>query len=92
MAGFFVNPRSGRPLLSAERYVHFSQKRSNGFYKRGLIHRRELYRSFDAVEFATLTWVPWFNNRRLLQPIGTIPLVEVGERCNAILDEPAMAA
>lgn len=27
--------------------------------------------NFKAVEFATLEWVNWFNNRRLLEPIGT---------------------
>jgi transposase InsO family protein len=30
----------------------------------------------EAVEFATLEWVDWFNNRRLLQPIGHIPPAE----------------
>lgn len=30
----------------------------------------------DAVEMATLEWVDWFNNRRLLEPIGNIPPVE----------------
>ena len=38
----------------------------NGLYKAELIHRREPWRSFEAVEFATLEWVDWFNNRRLL--------------------------
>ncbi|MAN58017.1 MAG: hypothetical protein CMI50_16370, partial [Paracoccus sp.] len=31
------------------------------------------WRSFEAVEYATLEWVDWFNNRRLLEPIGNIP-------------------
>ena len=30
----------------------------------------------EAVEFATLTWVDWFNTRRLLEPIGYIPPAE----------------
>ena len=42
----------------------------NGLYKAEVIHRRAPWRSFEAVEFATLTWVDWFNNRRLLEPIG----------------------
>jgi len=29
-----------------------------------------------SVEFATLKWVEWFNNRRLLEPIGNIPPAE----------------
>ena len=45
----------------------------NGFYKAEVIHRRGPWRSFEAVEFATLEWVDWFNNRRLLEPIGNIP-------------------
>ena len=32
--------------------------------------------SFEAVELATLEWVDWFNNRRLLEPIGNIPPAE----------------
>ena len=37
----------------------------NGLYKAEVIHRRGPWRSFEAVEFATLEWVDWFNNRRL---------------------------
>nr|WP_152045264.1 hypothetical protein [Aureimonas psammosilenae] len=33
----------------------------------------------EAVEFATLEWIDWFNNRRLLEPIGNIPPVEAEE-------------
>lgn len=31
----------------------------------------------DNVEYATLEWVDWFNNRRLLEPIGDIPPIEL---------------
>ena len=34
------------------------------------------WRNVEHVEFATLDWVDWFNNRRLLEPIGHIPPVE----------------
>ena len=64
----------------------------NGLYKAEVIHRRGPWRSFEAVEFATLTWVDWFNNRRLLEPIGNIPPAEAEERYYASLCEPAMAA
>ncbi len=64
----------------------------NGLYKAELIHRRGPWRSFEAVEFATLTWVDWFNNRRLLEPIGNIPPAEAEERYYAMLSKPAMAA
>ena len=39
-------------------------------------HRRGPWRSFEAVEYATFEWVDWFNNRRLLDPIGNIPPAE----------------
>ena len=45
-----------------------------------------------AVEFATLEWVDWFNNRRLLEPIGNIPPAEAEERYYAMLAETAVAA
>ena len=64
----------------------------NGLYKAEVIHRRGPWRSFEAVEFATLEWVDWFNNRRLLEPIGNIPPAEAEEHYYATLDQPAMAA
>ena len=48
----------------------------NGLYKAEVIHRRGPWRSLEAVEFATLEWVDWFNNQRLLEPIGNIPPAE----------------
>jgi transposase InsO family protein len=64
----------------------------NGLYKAEVIHRRGPWRSFEAVEFATLTWVAWFNNRRLLEPIGNIPPAEAEERYYAMLAEQKLAA
>ena len=64
----------------------------NGLYKAEVIHRRGPWRNFEAVEFATLDWVDWFNNRRLLEPIGNIPPAEAEERYYAMLAKPAMAA
>jgi len=64
----------------------------NGLYKAEVIHRRGPWKSFEAVEFATLEWVDWFNHRRLMRPIGDIPPAEAEERYYAMLDEPAMAA
>ena len=48
----------------------------NGLFKAEVIHRRGPWRSFEAVEYATLEWVDWFNNHRLLEPIGNIPPAE----------------
>ena len=50
-----------------------------GLYKTEVIRRRGPWRNLEAVEFATLEWVDWFNNRRLLEPIGHIPPVEFEE-------------
>jgi transposase InsO family protein len=48
----------------------------NGLYKAEVVHRRGPWRSFEAVEYATLEWVDWFNNKRLLEPIGNVPPAE----------------
>jgi putative transposase len=48
----------------------------HGLDKAEVIHRRGPWRSFEAVEFATLEWVDWFNKRRLLEPIGNVPPAE----------------
>ena len=48
----------------------------NGLYKAELIHRRAPWKTKEAVELATLEWVAWFNNHRLLAPIGYIPPAE----------------
>jgi putative transposase len=64
----------------------------NGLYKAEVIHRRGPWRSFETVEFATLTWVDWFNNRRLLQPIGNIPPAEAEARYYAMINEQKLAA
>jgi transposase InsO family protein len=64
----------------------------NGLYKAEVIHRRGPWRSFEAVEFDILEWLDWFNNRRLLEPIGNIPPAEAEQRYYAMLEQPAMAA
>ena len=64
----------------------------NGLYNAEVIHRRGPWRSFEAVEFATLEWVDWFNNRRLLEPISNIPSVEAEEQHYAITNQFPMAA
>jgi len=48
----------------------------NGLYKTEVIRRRGPWRNIDAVEYATLEWVDWWNNRRLLEPIGYVPPAE----------------
>jgi putative transposase len=48
----------------------------NGLYKTEVIRRRGPWRHVDDVEYATLVWVDWFNNRRLLEPLGYVPPAE----------------
>ena len=48
----------------------------NGLYKAEIIHKRGPWKTREAVELATLEWVSWFNNHRLLEPIGYIPPAE----------------
>jgi transposase InsO family protein len=63
-----------------------------GLFKTEVIHRRGPWKSFDAVEYATLEWVDWFNNRRLLEPIGHIPPAEAESNFDAAVLQTAMAA
>ena len=64
----------------------------NGLYKAEVIHRRGPWRNFEAVEYATLEWVDWFNHRRLLEPIGNIPPAEAEDQYYAAADNIDMAA
>ena len=51
-----------------------------GLFKTEVIRRLGPWRHLEAVEFATLTWVDWFNHRRLLEPIGYVPPAEYEAR------------
>jgi transposase InsO family protein len=64
----------------------------NGLFKAEVIHRRGPWRSLEAVEYATLEWVDWFNNRRLLEPIGNIPPAEAGWLHPRLYWQPARRA
>jgi putative transposase len=63
-----------------------------GLFKTEVIRRLGPWRSLEAVEWATLAWVDWFNRRRLLEPIGNIPPAEAEARFYATLDETTLAA
>jgi transposase InsO family protein len=60
--------------------------------KTEVIHRRGPWRNLEAVEFATLEWVDWFNNRRLLEPIGNMPPTEAEAHYFAMIDGEDRAA
>ena len=57
-------------------YDHALAETSNGLYKAEVIHKHGPWKGLNDVERTTLTWVEWFNNRRLLQPIGDVPPAE----------------
>ena len=63
-----------------------------GLFKTEVIHRIGPWRGLEAVEIATLEWVDWFNNRRLLEPIGNVPPAEAEHRYYAELEAHAAAA
>ena len=57
-----------------------------------VIDRRGPWRHAEAVECATLDWVEWVNNRRLLSSIGDVPPVEYDEQYSQAQNAPAMVA
>ena len=63
-----------------------------GLFKTEVIRRYGPWRDLDSVEFATLEWVDWFNNRRLFGPIGHVPPAEYELRYDRVQQAPAMAA
>ena len=63
-----------------------------GLYKTELIHHRGPWRNIDAVEYGTLEWVDWFNNRRLLEPIGNVPPAEFEDTYHQSTGQLPMAA
>jgi putative transposase len=64
----------------------------NGLYKTEVIRRRGPWRNIDTVEYATLEWVDWFNQRRLLEPIGDVPPAESEMAYYQQQEESAMVA
>jgi hypothetical protein len=64
----------------------------NGLCKAEVIWRKGPWRSLDAVEYATLEWVDWYNNRRLLEPIGNIPPADAEAGYYAMMESQAVAA
>ena len=65
----------------------------NGLYKAEVIHRRTVWKTKESLELATLTWVAWFNEHRLLAPIGYIPPAEAeANYYRNIAEQAALAA
>ncbi|WP_156885221.1 IS3 family transposase [Acidihalobacter ferrooxydans] len=64
----------------------------NGLYKAEVIYRKGPWKHMEAVEYATLEWVDWFNHRRLLEPIGNVPPAELEAAYYSQQKESAKAA
>ena len=47
-----------------------------GLFKTEVIRDEGPWKGLEDVEFATLEWVDWFNNARLLEPLGDVPPAE----------------
>lgn len=78
--------------LDRHRSINALAETINGLYKTEVIRRQGAWRSLEAVELATLTWVDWFNHRRLLEPIGFVPPAEAEPAFYAKLENTAVAA
>ncbi|WP_373995399.1 integrase core domain-containing protein, partial [Escherichia coli] len=63
----------------------------NGLYKAEVIHRKS-WKNRAEVELATLTWVDWYNNRRLLGRLGHIPPAEAEKAYYASIRNDDLAA
>ncbi|WP_434220791.1 IS3 family transposase [Escherichia coli] len=63
----------------------------NGLYKAEVIHRKS-WKNRTEVELATLTWVDWYNNRRLLERLGHIPPAEAEKAYYASIGNDDLAA
>ena len=85
-------PRQSLRPLDLYRSINALAETGIRLFKTEVIHRHGPWRSFEAVEFATLEWVDWYNNRRLLEPIGSIPPAEAEAAYYAKLEVTPMAA
>ncbi|WP_435052177.1 IS3 family transposase [Escherichia coli] len=63
----------------------------NGLYKAEVIHRKS-WKNRAEVELATLTWVDWYNNRRLLGRLGHTPPAEAEKAYYASIGNDDLAA
>jgi len=84
-----IEPSVGR---KGDSYDNALAETINGLYKTELIHRRAPWKRREAVELATLEWVSWFNQHRLMAPIGYIPPAEAEANYYRQLARQAMPA
>jgi len=72
--------------------ISFGVRDSRLVWQHTVIGKDDPWRTVDHVEFETLKWVDWFNNRRLLGPIGYVPPAEYEEMYYQEQEMPAMVA
>ncbi len=63
----------------------------DSLYPRPVIRQGSPWRHLEAVEFATLEWVDWYDDRRLLEPVGNVPPAELEARFDTQTQESAVA-
>ena len=78
--------------IVGDSYGNAFAEKINGLCKAEVIWRKGLWRSLDAVAYATFEWVDWCNGRRLLEPIGNIPPAEAEAAYYAVMGNQAVAA
>ena len=92
LAGSLPYVKHGFEAERRERSRRLGNESVIGLFKTEVIDHRGPWRNLDRVEHATLEWVDWFNNRRLLEPIGNVPPAEFESMYYRKLDESAIAA
>jgi transposase InsO family protein len=73
-------------------YDNAMAKTITGLYKAEVIHRRRSWQRIEQVELETLDWVDWYNNRRLMEPLGYISPAEYESRYYEQQEGSAVAA
>ncbi|BAR47116.1 transposase and inactivated derivatives [Methylobacterium aquaticum] len=89
LAGAGIEPSVGSV---GDSYDNALAETINTLFEAEVIHRGGPWRSFEAVEYATLEWVDWYNHRCLLAPIGNVPPVEAEARYRTHVGNQALAA
>ncbi|HAJ2069193.1 TPA: IS3 family transposase, partial [Escherichia coli] len=76
---------------TGDSYDNAMAENINGLYKTEVIHRKS-WKNRAEVELATLTWVDWYNNRRLLERLGHTPPAEAEKAYYASIGNDDLAA
>ncbi|AYM25209.1 hypothetical protein D9C02_24980 (plasmid) [Escherichia coli] len=86
-----LHQQKGMISLSPPTICNSAAESINGLYKAEVIHRKS-WKNRAEVELATLTWVDWYNNRRLLGRLGHTPPAEAEKAHYASIGNNDLAA